>query len=117
MEKKIHMVRPRKCRFVFCEPNVTYFKPRGIPIDDPEEVELTVDELEAVRLKDLEELEQEEAAKIMGISQPTFHRLLNTARKKISEAIIKGKALKIHGGEYRLVNRVRHRYRIRGGKE
>jgi predicted DNA-binding protein (UPF0251 family) len=110
------MVRPRKCRFVCHEPGITYFKPRGIPINRLEEIELTVDELEAVRLKDLEELEQEEAANLMGISQPTFHRLLNTARKKISEAIIKGKALKIHGGEYKLVRRVRYRF-CRGGEE
>ena len=67
-----------------------------------EEVILSVEEFEAVRLKDLEGLEQEECAKKMKISQPTFHRLVLSARKKIAEAIIKGKAIQIQGGIYRL---------------
>jgi len=96
------MVRPRLCRRILAEPNVTYFKPRGIPMRELEEVILSVEEFEAVRLKDLEGLEQEECAKKMKISQPTFHRLVLSARKKIAEAIIKGKAIQIHGGNYRL---------------
>jgi len=63
---------------------------------------LAVDEYEAVRLKDLEGLDQEKAAKKMNISQPTFHRLVLTARKKIAQAIVKGKALRIEGGIYNL---------------
>jgi predicted DNA-binding protein (UPF0251 family) len=96
------MPRPRLCRRVWFEPNTTYFKPAGIPVRKLEEVVLTVDEFEAIRLKDLEGLEQEEAAKKMNISQPTFFRLLDSARKKISDAIINGKAIKIEGGNYKL---------------
>ena len=66
-----------------------------------EEVILQVDEFEAVRLKDLEGLEQEECAKKMNISQPTFHRLVLSARKKISDAIVNGKAIKIEGGNFK----------------
>jgi predicted DNA-binding protein (UPF0251 family) len=96
------MPRPRLCRRVWLEPNTTYFKPAGIPVRKLEEVVLTVDEFEAIRLKDLEGLEQEEASKKMNISQPTFFRLLDSARKKISDAIINGKAIKIEGGNYKL---------------
>jgi len=96
------MVRPRLCRRILAEPNVTYFKPQGIPMRELEEVVLSVEEFEAVRLKDLEGLEQEECARKMKISQPTFHRLVLSARKKIAEAIVKGKAIQIQGGNYRL---------------
>ena len=92
------MVRPRLCRRILAEPDVSYFKPRGIPLRELEEVILLVDEFEAIRLKDLEGLEQEECAKKMNISQPTFHRLVLSARKKIADAIIHGKAIKIEGG-------------------
>ena len=101
------MPRPRRCRRVFSEPNVTFFKPAGIRMIELEESILTVDEFEAVRLKDLEGIEQEEAAKKMNISQPTFHRLLLVARKKIADAIVNGKAIKIHGGNYRVRRRFR----------
>jgi len=96
------MPRPRRCRRVRFEPNTTYFKPAGIPVRELEEVILTVDEFEAIRLKDLEGLEQEEAAKKMNISQPTFFRLLDSARKKIADAIVNGKAIKIEGGIYKI---------------
>lgn len=96
------MVRPRLCRRILAEPNVTYFKPRGIPLRQLNEVVISFDEFEAVRLKDLEGLEQEECAKKMKISQPTFHRLVLSARKKIADAIINGKAIQIRGGNYRL---------------
>jgi predicted DNA-binding protein (UPF0251 family) len=100
-EYKFIMVRPRLCRRVRFNPDVTYFKPRGIPLSDLEEVILHVDEFEAVRLKDLEELEQEGCAKKMNISQPTFHRLILSARKKITDAIVNGKAIKIEGGNFK----------------
>ena len=96
------MVRPRLCRRVRFNPDVTYFKPRGIPLRELEEVILPVDEYEAVRLKDLEGLEQEECAKKMNVSQPTFHRLVSSARKKIADAIINGKAIKIEGGNFKI---------------
>ena len=70
-----------------------------------EECIITVDEFEAVRLKDLLGLEQELAAKKMNISQPTFHRLILAARKKIAEALINGKAIRIEGGDFEIVKR------------
>lgn len=97
------MVRPRLCRRVRFQPNVTYFKPAGIRMVELEESVLTVDEFEAVRLKDLGGLDQEECAKKMNISQPTFHRLILSARKKIADAIVNGKAIKIEGGVYKMV--------------
>jgi len=96
------MPRPRRFRRVGFEPGVTYFKPRGIRIPDLEESVLTVDEFEAVRLKDFEGLDQEEAAKKMNISQPTFHRLVLAARKRIADAIVNGKAIKIQGGNFQM---------------
>jgi predicted DNA-binding protein (UPF0251 family) len=74
---------------------------------DLEESIVTVDEFEAVRLKDLEGLDQEEAAKRMGISQPTFHRLILAARKKTADAITNGKAIRIEGGNYTMMGRGR----------
>jgi predicted DNA-binding protein (UPF0251 family) len=96
------MPRPRLCRRVKFLPETTYFKPAGIPLRKLEEVVLTVDEFEAVRLKDLEGLEQTEASDRMKISQPTFFRLLDSARKKIADAIVNGKAIKIEGGSYKI---------------
>lgn len=95
------MARPRLCRRIGFNPNVTYFKPRGIPLSELDETILSVDEFEAIRLKDLEGLEQEECAKKMNISQPTFHRLVVSARKNISDAIVNGKAIKIEGGNFK----------------
>jgi predicted DNA-binding protein (UPF0251 family) len=100
------MARPKIDRRVHAEPNVTYFKPAGVRLTDLEESVLTVDEFEAVRLNDLEGLGQEKAAKKMHISQPTFHRLLSSARKKLADAIVNGKAIKIEGGNYKLVRRM-----------
>ncbi|MBU7028380.1 MAG: DUF134 domain-containing protein [Theionarchaea archaeon] len=99
------MPRPRQCRRVRRGPKCTYFKPRGVGIKFLEEVALQVDELEAIRLVDLEGKEQKEAAEIMDISQPTLHRILKEARKKIADALVSGKALRIGGGDYVMVNR------------
>jgi predicted DNA-binding protein (UPF0251 family) len=84
-------------------PGVVYFKPRGIRMIDLEEVVLTIDELEAVRLADLEGLYQETAAERMKISRPTFGRILESAHKKVAEALVQGKALKIKGGDYQIM--------------
>ena len=94
------MSRPFKCRHIGCEPGTTYFKPRGIPLTELQEVTLTVDEFEAVRLADLEKLYQEEAAKKMKISRQTFGNIISSAHGKIADAIINGKAIKIEGGVY-----------------
>jgi len=89
------MVRPIKPRRVQFDPKAVYFKPRAVPLSTLEEVELSLDEIEALRLCDLEGLDQVEAAKRMKISQATLCRILTSARKKVAEALIEGKAIKI----------------------
>ena len=96
------MPRPRRCRRVGRIPGTNYFKPAGIRMQSLEEVKLSIEEYEAIRLKDLVGLDQEECALNMGISQPTFHRLITEARKKIADALINGKAIKVEGGNYTL---------------
>ena len=91
----IVMSRPKKCRCVNCSPNSSCFKPRGIPLVQLEEVFLNLDELEAIRLADFEGLYHEKAAEQMGVSRPTFGRILDSARRKVADAIINGKALQI----------------------
>jgi len=100
------MPRPRLCRRVWFQPGTTYFKPAGVPMAGLTDIVLTVDELEAIRLKDHEGMEQEEAAKKMNISQPTFHRLVLSARKKVAEALVNGKAIKIEGGNFKMVQQM-----------
>ena len=99
------MPRPRRKRRVRFQPGVTYFKPAGIGVSELEESVMTFDEFEAVRLKDLEGLDQIEAAKKMGISQPTFHRLILDARKKLADAIVNSKAIRIEGGVVEMVRK------------
>jgi len=89
------MPRPRLCRKVRFNPQITYFKPQGVPMRFLEVVELTHEELEALRLKNIENLDQIKAAKLMQTSQSTFQRILASAYKKISEALIRGKAIAI----------------------
>lgn len=93
------MPRPKRQRYVSFLPGVTYFKPRGTPLSKLEEVSLTVDELEAIRLADLEEMDQVKAAGEMKVSQSTFQRILSLAHKKIAQALVEGKAIKVKGGE------------------
>ena len=92
--------RPLHCRWVEHEPNVTLFKPQGRPVDSLEQINLTIDELEAIRLADLEELYQEKAAEKMNISRQTFGRIISSAHKKVADALINGKAIFIGGGEF-----------------
>jgi len=89
------MTRPKKFRCVTCKPNSLYFKPRGIPLTDLEESFIRLDELEALRLADVEGLYHEEAALRMKISRATFGRVLSEARHKVAEAILQGRALRI----------------------
>ncbi len=91
----VFMPRPRKIRRIRSNPEVLYFKPRGIPLKNLEEEVLLPDEVEALRLYHVNELDQITSSKKMDISQSTFHRLLLSAEKKISRAIINGKAIKI----------------------
>jgi len=92
------MPRPCRCRRIRCRPDTSYFKPRGIPLDSLEEVILALDELEAVRLADLEGLYQEDAARKMNVSRQTFGNIVNSAHKKIADVLLNAKALKIEGG-------------------
>src|SRR5512139_561306 len=98
------MARPIHCRRVGFVPQSDYFKPRGIPLSMLEDVILTVDEFEAIRLADLEGLYQEQAAEKMGVSRQTFGRIIESAHKKVAEALVKGKALKIEGGEIEMAS-------------
>ena len=93
------MARPPKPRCVRCRPDALYFKPRGIPLIRLEEVVLEADEVEALRLADHQGLYHEDAAQEMGISRATFGRILSDARRKVAEAIIQGKALRIETSE------------------
>ncbi len=89
------MPRPRIHRCIEFNPDIIYFKPRGIPLRKLEEVVLLADELEAVKLYDVDGLDQTTGAEKMKISQPTFARILESAHRKTAEAIIKGKAIRI----------------------
>lgn len=92
--------RPVIDKIVNTVPLFVYYKPQGIPISKLDELNLTMEEIEALNLKDRQELEQVEAARKMGISRSTFQRLLKSARKKIITAIIEGKAIRLEGGNY-----------------
>ncbi len=92
------MPRPKKCRSVKCKVNAYYFKPRGIPLVDLEDIVLGFDELEAIRLADHRGLYHDKAAVEMNVSRATFGRILKQGRKKVAEALIMGKALKIDSG-------------------
>ena len=96
------MPRPTKCRRVSFLPEFTFFKPAGMPLRALEAITLSIEELEALRLKDYEGLEQEEGAKMMGISRPTFRRIVMAARHKIADALLHGKAIRIEGGIFEL---------------
>lgn len=89
------MTRPRLSRSINFNPSVTYFKPQGVPMYSLEIIELSLEEAEAIRLKNIEKLDQTECAKIMLTSQSTFQRILALAYNKISDAIINGKAIRI----------------------
>ena len=92
------MPRPLCPRRVDTAPPSTYFKPRGVPVSELEETVLSVDELEALRLADLEGLYHEEAAARMNVSRATFGRIVEAARRKVAEVLVRGRALKIEGG-------------------
>jgi predicted DNA-binding protein (UPF0251 family) len=89
------MPRPRLFRKVSFNPNVTYFKPQGIPMAELSVVELTREEMEAYRLRHLKNLDQEESAKEMNTSISTYQRILYSASEKIADALVNGKAIKI----------------------
>ncbi|MDV3428225.1 MAG: DUF134 domain-containing protein [Bacillota bacterium] len=94
------MSRPIKYRRVENLPEYTYFVPAGRRKCEIEDILLKVEELEAMRLKDIEELNQEECAEKMHVSRQTFQNIIDSARKKIVTAILEGKAINISGGNY-----------------
>lgn len=92
------MPRPHKCRLISNPPAATAFKPAGVPASELDAVELRLDELEALRLADLEGLYHDAAAERMGVSRPTFGRLIQAARHKVATALLNGRMLVFHGG-------------------
>ena len=95
-------------------PQITYFKPAGMPAGTVQEVCLSIEEAEAIRLKDQEGLEQEQCAQSMRVSRPTFARILGSARQKIADAMLNGKAIRIDGGNFEMAM---HRFRCLDGHE
>ncbi|MDD3487413.1 MAG: DUF134 domain-containing protein [Candidatus Moranbacteria bacterium] len=89
------MVRPRLCRRIRFHSRVSYFKPQGIPLRHLEEINVTKEEMEALKLKDFDGLDQTEAARKMNTSQSTFQRILFGSRAKIAKALVEGKVLRI----------------------
>ena len=96
------MPRPPIERAVGGVPRATLFKPAGVPARELEHLQLTVDELEAIRLVDLDGLSHEQAAEAMGVSRQTVGRVLERGRAKVAEALVAGKAIFIGGGQYRV---------------
>jgi predicted DNA-binding protein (UPF0251 family) len=89
------MPRPRIRRKIEFNPEITYFKPQGIPMRDLQTVALSIEEIEAYRLRYLDDLDQRAAAKRMTVSTSTYQRIISLAYKKIADALINGKAIKI----------------------
>ncbi|NWF91181.1 MAG: DUF134 domain-containing protein [Ignavibacteriaceae bacterium] len=96
------MPRPFCNRIIAGRPAVSIFKPIGIPVTELEEIVMTLDEFEALRLADLDGLYQEQAAEKMKISRPTFSRIVDSARRKVADALVHGKTLRIEGGPIHL---------------
>ena len=94
------MPRPPKCRHIEKLPTVSYFKPRGIPMGGLEEILLPLEGVEALRLVEIEGLDQDQASAKMKVSRQTLGRILASARKTLAEAVVLGKALRIDGGNY-----------------
>lgn len=96
------MARPSKCRVVGAAPATTFFKPRGVPMQELTEVYLSMDGFEAMRLADMEGLKQADAAEKMGVSRQTFGRILSGARRTVAEALFHGMALRVDGGNFEM---------------
>jgi len=96
------MPRPQKCRRIGFNPEFRSFKPAGVPGKSLDEVIMTIDELESVRLVDLEGMYQEDAAKKLNVSRQTLGNIITTAHKKVAECLVNGKILKIEGGNIKM---------------
>ena len=97
------MARPFKCRKVTSEPRAYYFKPRAVPLCELEEIILQLDEFQALKHSELDKKKQEKAASAMKVSRQTFGNILASARRKLADAVVNGKALKIEGGPVELI--------------
>ena len=102
--------RPQKYRIVRYDPQINQFSPRGKP-GRPDEVNVSMDGFEAIRLSDFMGLSQTEAAQSMRVSQQTFSRILRKARKLVADGIVKGKIIKIQGGFYAVSSRPDYQYK------
>jgi predicted DNA-binding protein (UPF0251 family) len=91
-------LRPKKIRWIKCAPRERCFRPQCKPLNKLQGVYLTLDEFEAIRLADFEELKQVDAAKRMHISRPTFSRIMSLAHRKIADGLVNIKAIRIEGG-------------------
>ncbi len=100
-----HMPRPFCRRNIAGRPGAAVFKPLGVPFRELDEIVMTLDEFEAIRLADLDRLYQEQAAVRMGISRATFSRIIDSAHEKVADALVHGKALRIEGGHVHLRGR------------
>jgi len=98
-------MRPKKIRWIKCLPSERCFKPCCKPSRKLEAVSLSLDEFEAIRLSCFEGLKQEDAAKRMKVSRPTFSRIETSAHKKIADALVNIKAIKIEGGCCKIIRR------------
>lgn len=99
------MPRPRKRRRVWHEPKPAIFKPVGVPLHQLQAITLLHEELEALRLVDLDGLYQEDAARQMNVSRSTLQRIVSAARTKVVQALIEGAALHIEGGTFRVATK------------
>ena len=98
-------MRPKKIRWIKCAPGERCFRPLCKPLAKLQGVCLTLDEFEAVRLADLEEMKQEDAARRMRISRPTFSRIVSLAHKKSADGLVNIKAIRIEGGCCKIIGR------------
>ncbi len=116
------MTRPKCCRRISSEPGLKAFEPVGAPVSSVEEIVLSIDEFEAIRLADLEGLYQEQAAESMNVSRQTFGRIIETARRKVAQVLVEGLALRIEGGAIEVpdprmfrCNQCQHTWRLSHG--
>ena len=98
-------MRPKKIRWVKCEPGERCFRPQCKPLRELKGVNMTLDEFEAIRLSHLESLDQEKVAKMMKVHRSTVSRILDSANKKIADALVNIKAIKIEGGCCKIIQK------------
>jgi len=98
MHRRRHVGRPQHSRWIKQIPKITRFKPSGVPAKILEQIQLTIDELEAIRLADLKGSYHKQTAEKMKVSRQTFGRIINSAHKKVAEALVLGKSILIEGG-------------------